>query len=60
MKNKESQQVSQLEAIAIIDKKIQHLEIELCRAMNPIDTTKINRLTMQINILEWIKSNIGA
>jgi hypothetical protein len=60
MKNKESQQVSQSEAIAIIDKKIQQLEIELCRAMNPIDTTKINRLTMQIEMLEWIKSKIGT
>ena len=60
MKNKQSQPVSQTEAAEIIDEEIKQLESELYKAISALDTTKINRLTMQIEILQWIKSQIGT
>ena len=60
MKNKQSQPVSQAEAAEIIDEEIKRLESELYKAISALDTTKINRLTMQIEILEYIKLKINV
>ena len=60
MKSKREKVVSQTEAIAMIDEEIKRLESELYKAINALDTTKINRLTMQIEILEWIKLKINV
>ncbi|QDP46459.1 MAG: hypothetical protein GOVbin3250_29 [Prokaryotic dsDNA virus sp.] len=59
MKNKQSQSASQSEAEEIMDEEIKRLESELCKAISTLDTAKINRLTMQIEILEYIKLKIN-
>ncbi len=42
-----------------MDEEIKRLESELCKAISTLDTAKINRLTMQIEILEYIKLKIN-
>ena len=60
MKSKREKVVSQTEAIAMIDEEIRRQQSELYKAINALDSTKINRLTMQIEILEWIKLKINV
>ena len=60
MKSKKQKAVSQTETITMIDEEIKRLESELYKAISALDTTKINRLTMQIEILEYIKSKINV
>ncbi len=59
MKNKQNTAASQTAATAMIDEEIKRLESKLYTAISALDTTKINRLTMQIEILEYIKSKIN-
>ena len=59
MKNKQNTAASQTAATAMIDEEIKRLESKLYMAISALDTTKINRLTMQIEILEYIKSKIN-
>ena len=58
MKSEQQKAVSQTEAIAMIDEEIKRLQSELYKAINSLDSTKINRLTIQIEILEYIKLKI--
>tara|TARA_R110000772_G_scaffold181707_2_gene293021 strand:- start:2851 stop:3024 length:174 start_codon:yes stop_codon:yes gene_type:complete len=57
MKNKNSQSDSEIE---IIEKEICRLQSKLYTAINVLDSTKINRLSMQIAILEYIKLQISV